>query len=68
MDGLLIINKPKGLTSHDVVNKVISVYTLSQISGNANEEGILIEYPSTVEANKLYINKSHTALEILRND
>lgn len=40
-----------------VVNKVISVYTLSQITSNPKDEGILIEYPSTVEANKLYINK-----------
>ena len=31
MDGILIINKPKGITSHDVVNKLRKILNTKQI-------------------------------------
>lgn len=31
MDGLLVINKPQGLTSHDVVNKVRKIFKTKQV-------------------------------------
>lgn len=31
MDGLLVINKPKGLTSHDVVNKIRKIFNTKQV-------------------------------------
>ena len=31
MDGIIIINKPKGYTSHDIVNKVRKIYNTKKV-------------------------------------
>ena len=31
MDGIIIINKPKGYTSHDVVNKIRKIYNTKKV-------------------------------------
>ena len=46
MDGILNIYKPKGITSHDVVNKVRRIFNTKQVGHTGtldpNAEGVLV--------------------------
>ena len=46
MDGILLVNKPKGMTSHDVVNRLRRILHMKKIGHTGtldpNAEGVLM--------------------------